>query len=181
MKKILILISASIISACNTVNAPSISAVEHYESCQERYSYIEDIAQCGKASRNAYFKARGYSQNRGSEGDKFVAYVDSLARDVKSNYSRWSSTRNKKNNDEAIRKLNAAIYNFNIWLRDLENQRQAARKKAINDLIELGNSVGREVDEKNKEHQKRNERNRSTNPEDCRIGDDLWGNPRIEC
>ena len=83
-----------------------------------------------------------------------------------------------KNNNEAIRKLNLTIYKYH---RDLENQRQAARKKAINDLIELGNSVGREVDEKNKEHQKRNERNRSTNPEDCRIGDDLWGNPRIEC
>jgi hypothetical protein len=176
MKKILILISASIISACNTINIPQISAVEHYERCLERYSVIEQVARCGKESRNKYLTE--YNQKRSYEGNQFVAYVDNLARDVKSNYSRWSSTQNNKNNNEAIRKLNLTIYKYH---RDLENQRQAARKKAINDLIELGNSVGREVDEKNKEHQKRNERNRSTNPEDCRIGDDLWGNPRIEC
>ena len=62
-----------------------------------------------------------------------------------------------------------------------KKDRSEAIDKALDSIIKLGESVQEEIDAKNAEHRKRNERNNSQNPEDCKVVTDIFGKVKIKC
>ena len=97
-------------------------ATAHYNSCSDRYSKFEDIARCGKSTRNQSCQAYG---NCSSMGNALVKYADTLAYGVKQG---------------EISDYQAKIL-FAQYQSQWENNARAAQQQQSQALMNLGNQI----------------------------------------
>ena len=159
MKKLLLISALLLITSCS-MQPRQLSAVDHYQACSHEYSDFVKTVNCGKTSRNTSCRSNNSCSSR---GNTFVAYADMLADAVLSN---------------EITDARAKYFLIKT-AEQYKKERSEAIDKALDSIIKLGESVQEEVDAKNAEHRKRN--NKSTNPEDCKVVTDLFGKVKIKC